>query len=53
MGCQVTHRTLDARIDRSETFSREIDPVLFVRLLTTDNFPLLLCSMEHWKILLS
>ena len=27
----------------SEIVSREIDPVLFIHLLTTDNFPLLLC----------
>ena len=29
---------------------REIDPVLFIHLLTRDNFPPQLCSTEHWEI---
>ena len=28
----------------------EIDPVLFIHLLTTDNFLALSCTTEHWEI---
>ena len=33
-----------------EIVCREIDPVLFIHLLTTDNFLALSCTTEHWEI---
>ena len=44
----VRRRTQESTI--SEIVSRQIDPVLFIRLLTTDNFLALSCTTEHWEI---
>ena len=48
----MTKQSIDPtqELTRSEIDSREIDLVLFIHLLTTYNFPLLLRSTEHRKI---
>ena len=34
----------------TEIVSCKIDPVLFIHMFTTDNFPSQSCSTEHWEI---
>ena len=47
----MTHRTHETQEQKgSEMVSREIDQVLFIHLLKTDNFPLHPCSGEHQEI---